>query len=266
MQELCVRSVLVRWWLMGRDDYDFWTGRQGETPGPCPRPNSSSRDSMGVVTHPPISTAAPKHAGYLGSLRIDLWLKRCMQSQGRREQAGSCKSEHSKHIYWSTCNYLLQSKKSKTVVTMSVEKLLIRAVVRVSRYALHPPLWDAVTWWANWKTTHEEKNKKQKKPLLFWEFLKCVSASNTHSLTKKYHKSPPAHTHWVLYKHASVSVVHYFITDGVLGGQGGAWKVWPIVTQTSLKHMGYQMPAEENSDTVIRPCLSYVLSLFLTYH
>lgn len=79
------------------------SGRQDETPGPCPRPNSSSRESMGVVTHPPISTAAPKHAGYLGSLRIDLRLKRCMQSQGRGEQAASCNFENdNKHIKYET--------------------------------------------------------------------------------------------------------------------------------------------------------------------
>lgn len=56
-------------------------------------------ESIGVAPHPPISTAAPKHAGYLGSLRTDLWLKRCMQSQGRREQACSRKTEHNTYIY-----------------------------------------------------------------------------------------------------------------------------------------------------------------------
>lgn len=42
-------------------------------------------------TGTPISTAAPKHAGYLGSLRTDLWLKRRMQSQGSKDQTSSCK-------------------------------------------------------------------------------------------------------------------------------------------------------------------------------
>lgn len=77
---------------------------------------------MGVVTHPPISTAAPKHAGYLGSLRIDLRLKRCMQSQGRREQAASCNLENNnKHIRQRN----IQNRES----TMSVEELLVGAVV-----------------------------------------------------------------------------------------------------------------------------------------
>lgn len=56
-------------------------------------------ESTGVAPHPPISTAAPKHAGYLGSLRTDLLLKRCMQSQGSREKAGSWKLKHNKHIH-----------------------------------------------------------------------------------------------------------------------------------------------------------------------
>lgn len=35
-------------------------------------PAERKRDTVGVVPHPPIATAAPKHAGYLGSLRTDL--------------------------------------------------------------------------------------------------------------------------------------------------------------------------------------------------
>lgn len=73
----------------GEGSVIFWTGRQGETPGTCPGPSSSSRESLGKVTHPLISTAAPKHAGYLGSLRIHLWLKKRMQSQGKGKQAAS---------------------------------------------------------------------------------------------------------------------------------------------------------------------------------
>lgn len=49
----------------------LWSGRQGD------RESSSSHIRQTTT----ISTAAPKHAGYLGSLRIDLRLKRRMQSQ-----------------------------------------------------------------------------------------------------------------------------------------------------------------------------------------
>lgn len=84
--------------MLGGEECDFWTGRQGETPGTCPWPSSSSRDSLGKVTHPLISTAAPKHAGYLGSLRIDLWLKKRIQSQGKGKQAATRKTDHKNKV------------------------------------------------------------------------------------------------------------------------------------------------------------------------
>lgn len=77
--ELCVclcvnddEETGVCWWEgdTGQGRLWFWTGRQDETPGPC-----HPGESRGVAPRPPISTAAPKHAGYLGSLRTDLWLK-----------------------------------------------------------------------------------------------------------------------------------------------------------------------------------------------
>lgn len=74
------------------------SGRQGETPGTCPWPSSSSRDSLGKVTHPLISTAAPKHAGYLGSLRIDLRLKKRIQSQGKGKQAATRMTDHKNNV------------------------------------------------------------------------------------------------------------------------------------------------------------------------
>ncbi len=245
------------WFLNWTSGWDTWTRVLGQT---------HPAESTGVAPHPPIATAAPKHAGYLGSLRTDLWLKRRMQSQGGREQAGSWKTEHDKHIYWS--NYRLQFKITR-VVTMSVEELLVRAVVWVSRYALHPPLRDAVAWRAHWKTAHEQK--------IHCYFGTCVSASlfpflrhthtNTHTLWQRnIAQSPPAHTHTVLYKHATVSVVQYFITDGPLGGQGVCVKSEAQCNTDKLQGHRLPMQAEESGDAKSRPCPSRVFSLCLIYH
>lgn len=163
----------------------MWTWHQDET---HVLGQTHPAERMDVAPHPPISTVAPKHAGYLGSLRNDLWLKRCMQSQESREHADSWKNE------CNTCNQAWWNFKFniKTVVTMSIEELLIWAVIWVSCYALHPPLWDAVTWWAHWKTTDEQK--------IHCYFGTCVSASlflNTHTHTlqqRNIAQSPPAHS------------------------------------------------------------------------
>lgn len=144
---VCVRA----WW--GRGPLWFLNWMSGWDTWPMSWVKFNQQREHGVrLHHTPIVTAAPKHAGYLGSLRIHLWLKRCMQSQGRWEEAASCKTEQNKLSYCSTIHFIYINE-IQNCVTVSIKELLIRTVIWVSCYALHPPLWDAVTRWASWKTT-----------------------------------------------------------------------------------------------------------------
>lgn len=218
----CKQGRGVSWWLLGTEECDFWTGRQGETPGTCPGPSSSSRESLGKVTHPLISTAAPKHAGYLGSLRIDLWLKKRMQSQGKGKQVASCKSDHKVSLLSSikeNTNLWLPWASKNSSSELSSESRAILCILHSEM------LWrDGLA--AIW---HKSKKKKR---CYFWACFILPLPFYTHidTVTKKCCKNPPAHTQKVLYKHVTVTVVHGFTTDGVFYGQGGARKVWSIMT------------------------------------
>lgn len=125
---------------------------------------------------------------------------------------------------------LILKRQHKTSVTMGIKEFFIRAVIRVSCYTLHPPLWDAVTWWTSCKMTRKQGKKK----LLFLDMcfslpLPLFYNTNSHC-DKEMLQKKTAHTRSVLYKHVAVTVVHGFTTDGVFHGQGGAWKVWSVMT------------------------------------
>lgn len=144
---LCVGEMMTD----GERPVWFWNWTSGWDTRTSPWPKSR-RHSMRKITPQLISTVAPKHAGYLGSLRTDLWLKKCMQSERKREQAGSCQTEDNKLTYYLITD--INRKIEKTAITMCIEEFLVWAVVWVSCYALHPPFWDAMTWWASCKATH----------------------------------------------------------------------------------------------------------------
>lgn len=131
---------------------------------------------------------------------------------------------------------------------MGIKELLIRAVIRVSRYALHPPLGDAVTGWTCCNMTQKQEKKKS---CYFWASFSLPPPFYTHtdSVTKKCCKNPPAHTQQVLYKHVTGTVVHGFTTDGVFYGQGAACKVWSRYDRQD-KSIDCQVPFGENSDRV----------------
>lgn len=78
-------------------------------------------------------------------------------------------------------------------VTMSIEELFVRAVVRVTCNALHPPLGDAVTWWAHWhRHTHTQRKRKKKIISVFTRYL-CLFSNI--QLKKNYANLLGAHTH-----------------------------------------------------------------------
>lgn len=217
----CKQGRGVSQWLLG--ECDFWTGRQGETPGTCPWPSSSTTESLGKVTHPLISTAPPKHAGYLGSLRIDLRLKKRMQSQGNGKQAA--KPDHKVSLLsWikENTNLWLPWASKNSSSELSSESRAILCILHSEM------LWrDGLA--AIW---HKSKTKNQNKKVIFGHVLVlCLFYTHIDTVTKKRRKkSPSPHTQKVLYKHVTGSAVYGFTTDGVFYGQGGAWKMWSIMT------------------------------------
>lgn len=131
---------------------------------------------------------------------------------------------------------------------MGIKEFFVRAVIRVSRYTLHPPLWDAVTGWTCCNMTQRQEKKKS---CYFWACFSLPLPFYTHidTVTKTCCKNPPAHTQKVLYKHVTVTVVHGFTTDGVFYGEGGACKVWSIMTD-KLKASTAKCHLKEKSSRV----------------
>jgi len=88
---------------------------------------------------------------------------------------------------------------------MSVEELLVWAVVWVPRYALHPPLWDAVAWWTYCKT--QMSKTSQLFGDVFWplsfSFLKPAHThTHTHICCNNYilhSHTPPPHAKTLCY-------------------------------------------------------------------
>lgn len=192
-----------------------WKG-QGETPGTCPWPSSSSTESLGKVTHPLISTAAPKHAGYLGSLRIDLWLKKRMQSQGNSKQAAK-----------------LTIKLVYCLELMKTQIFGYHGHQRIPHPSCHPSLalysaFSTLRCCDGMDLLQYETKARRKKSYFGVCFSPLPFHTHIDTVTKKHCKNPPAHTQKVLYKH--VPVVHGFTTEGVFYGQGGAWKMWSNMT------------------------------------
>lgn len=71
-----------------------------------------------------------------------------------REQQASSKTDHKVSLLsWI-------KRKHKSLVTMGIKEFLIRAVIRVSRYTLHSPLWDAVTGWTCCNMKQKQGGKK----------------------------------------------------------------------------------------------------------
>lgn len=151
----------------------------------CPWPISSSRKDA-CCTTPTYFNCSPKACWVSGKLKKWSVVKETHAESG----------EQGAQRFMEKLVQHLQQSVIKTVVTMSIEELLIWAVIWVSRYALHPPLWDAVTWWAHWKTEDEQK--------IHCYFGTCVSASlfpflntltHTHCNKEILHNLPqPTHT------------------------------------------------------------------------
>lgn len=89
----------------------------------------------------------------------------------------------------------------------------------------------------------------------------------SHYTTKKiFHNLPrPPRTHTVLYKHATASVVHYFITDGLLGGQGCVWKLRPHVTQQSYENTRWLNASERKMAILKAGLVCHGSSVYASY-